>query len=578
MAMDGGMTRVARFGVAGSLVAGGLGFGAGLLAYGCSAPLPDLVADPMGLMSCAQTSAPWLYAAAGFALAGIVAGRTVVEREPKEPRYAKQVWSGISEACKAGLIPGPKDDITRARIFGKLPRAVPFLRPRPLAYCGDAPAMVAGANRSGKGAGVLVPTLLCYGQSAVVIDPKGELVWGDPAFGFPGTSGWRSTFSSIRYWCPTDRRSHRFNFVERCRDGDYEVRDLQNLMIRLVQISTRSTFWDKASVELMVAIALHLRRVPGADASLAGIHRFLSRGDEGVMEIMAENLHPVAMEAAASLFPAGPGGDEGDEMVRARSDVYRTARSYLWLFDDPVVAEMTSGQSQIDLGDLMCAPDPMTLYIRVPTSDDDRVSTLAHLLLSQLWRELAEYLDADSSGRPKLRRCLVLLDEFAGLGHMPDFERALPKLPGYGFDVLLAVQTLAQIDQLYGPDNAIVPNCHVLAVGAANDDRTLTRVETMIGTAPEIVPSETATRRRSDLFGWGASRTTGEHRNVRKILNAGELRTLPENQHIVLRIGYRPWKARKVRYYEERELKARLLPPEIPPPPTASGRAGIPGA
>jgi type IV secretory pathway TraG/TraD family ATPase VirD4 len=50
------------------------------------------------------------------------------------------------------------------------------------------------------------------------------------------------------------------------------------------------------------------------------------------------------------------------------------------------------------------------------------------------------------------------------------------------------------------------------------------------------------------------------------VLDPGAVRTLPENEELVLRLGFLPWRARKVRYDQEPDFKARLLPAVIEPP------------
>ena len=564
-----------RLALAAGAMALGVAGGVALPAHGCGVSPLDLIDMPtMG--ACIRAAPQWSYYGFISVMGGLVGGMVVsgiAGKRKTEPRWERPVWSDRKAALAAGLMLSKGDDVSRIRIVGKIAPEHWWQRPQFLAYCGDAHTLVAGANRSGKGRGILVPTLLSYAQSVMVIDPKGEFIWGDRKLKFPGTSGWRATFSKVVYFCPTDRRSAHFNFLKACRGGDKQVADVQSLILTIMKVANPN-FFDRTAWEYGVAVALHLLNFPGArDVSIAGMRDFLARGDEGAIEIIAENAHPVAVRIANSLFPAGVGGDEGDKMVSQRSDTYRTAGSYLWLWDDPVVAEVTSGECDFLPGDLMCLEQPMSLYIRNPPSDAGRIAKLIHLMISQTLKDLGEYLDTDSRGRKKNHRLLILADEYHGLGHMQDFAEKMPQIPGFGIECMLAVQTLNQIDEVYGDKNSVVENCDVFVTFAVSNDRVQRRIADMIGKAPEIRETESKTRSRS-----GQSVSSGESRAWQQVMDTGAIRMLPETDELVLKLGHLPWLAKKVRYDKEPDFKARLLSAVIEPPAAATAVAPAPQA
>lgn len=572
--------------VAGAMAAGVAG-GVALLSTGCGLPVSRFTEMPM-VGACVRFSPTSSYYGLMSVFAGFIGAigiSGVGGKKRTEARWERPVWSDRKAAATAGLMLGKGDDVSRIRIVGKVEPETWWHKPRFLTYCGEAHMLVSGANRSGKGRGILVPTLLSYAQSVMVIDPKGEFLWGQktPKFSWPGTSGWRATFSKVVYFCPTDRRSAKFNFLKACRPGDDQIRDVQDLVLTIMKVANPN-FFDRTAWEYGVAVALHLLNFPGAtNVSIAGMRDFLARGDEGAIEIIDAQAHPVAARIAGSMFPAGVGGDEGDKMVSQRSDTYRTAGSYLWLWDDPIVAEVTSGECDFLPGDLMCLDQPMSLYVRMPPSDAGRVAKLVHLMISQVLRDVAEYQDTDSRGRVKKHRLLILADEFHGLGHMPDFAEKLPQIPGFGIECLLAVQTLTQIDEVYGEKNSIIDNCDVFVTFASSNDRTLRRIAEMIGKAPELRDTESKTTSRT-----GQSTSSGESRAWQPVMDTGAIRTLPETDELVLRLGYLPWRARKVRYDREPDFTARLLPAVIeapvvahnptPPPPPPIAPQLVPSA
>jgi type IV secretion system protein VirD4 len=76
-------------------------------------------------------------------------------------------------------------------------------------------------TRSGKGVGLVIPTLLTWPYSTIVHDIKGE--------NFQLTSGWRERFGSVLLFDPTDLASAAYNPLLEIRKGDCEVRDAQNV-------------------------------------------------------------------------------------------------------------------------------------------------------------------------------------------------------------------------------------------------------------------------------------------------------------------------------------------------------------
>ncbi|TJV09968.1 MAG: conjugal transfer protein TraG, partial [Mesorhizobium sp.] len=108
-------------------------------------------------------------------------------------------------------------------------------------------------TRSGKGVGLVVPTLLSWTGSAIIHDIKGE--------NWQLTSGWRSKFSYCLLFNPTDPRSARYNPLLEVRKGPDEIRDVQNIADILVDPEgalERRNHWEKTSHSLLVGAILHV--------------------------------------------------------------------------------------------------------------------------------------------------------------------------------------------------------------------------------------------------------------------------------------------------------------------------------
>ena len=194
----------------------------------------------------------------------------------------------------------------------------------------------------------------------------------------------------------------------------------------------------------------------------------------------------------------------------------------------------------------------------MPPSDISRTKPLVRLVLNQIGRRLTEELHA----KDKNHRLLLMLDEFPALGRLDFFESALAFMAGYGLKSFLIAQSLNQIEKAYGPNNAILDNCHVRVAFATNDERTARRVSDALGTATEMRAMKNYAGHR--LSPWLGHLMVSRQETARPLLTPGEVMQLPSGDELVLVSGLSPIRAKKARYYEDRRFIARVLPPPSP--------------
>jgi type IV secretion system protein VirD4 len=228
--------------------------------------------------------------------------------------------------------------------------------------------------------------------------------------------------------------------------------------------------------------------------------------------------------------------------------------SFLGLYRDPVVAKVTH-RCDWRIRDLVEGDRPTTLYLVVPPSDISRTKPLVRLILNQIGRRLTEDLRA----KGKRRRLLLMLDEFPALGRLDFFESALAFMAGYGLKSFLIAQSLNQIERAYGPNNAILDNCHVRVSFATNDERTAKRVSDALGTATEMRALKNYAGHR--LSPWLGHLMVSRQETARPLLTPGEVMQLPPGDELVLVSGVPPIRARKARYFEDPRLTERVLAP-----------------
>lgn len=415
-----------------------------------------------------------------------------------------------------------------------------------LRHAGPEHVMAFAPTRSGKGVGLVVPTLLSWTESAVIHDIKGE--------NWTLTSGWRSTFSDCIRFDPTDARSPRYNPLLEVRRGGCEVRDAQNIADILVDPEgslERRSHWEKTGHALLVGVILHVLYAE-EDKTLAGCAKFLSdpgRTFAATLRLMMSTLHlgdrphPVVAQAARELQ---------NKSENERSGVLSTALSFLSLYRDPVVAEVTS-VSDWTVEGLVMGERPMSLYLACPPSDVSRTKPLMRLILNQIARRLTE-----QEPDPSRRKLLLMLDEFPALGRLDFFETALAFMAGYGVRAFLVAQSLNQIEKAYGPNNAILDNCHVRVAFASNDERTAKRISEALGTKTELRSQKNYTGHR--LSPWLPHMMVSRQETQRALLTPGEIMQLPATDGIVMVSGAPPIRARKLRYFEDGNFTARVLP------------------
>jgi type IV secretion system protein VirD4 len=176
------------------------------------------------------------------------------------------------------------------------------------------------------------------------------------------------------------------------------------------------------------------------------------------------------------------------------------------------------------------------------------------LILNQIGRRLTEDLHA----KGRRHRLLLMLDEFPALGRLDFFESALAFMAGYGLKSFLIAQSLNQIERAYGPNNSILDNCHVRVSFATNDERTARRVSDALGMATELRAMKNYAGHR--LSPWLGHLMVSRQETARPLLTPGEVMQLPADDELILISGCPPIRAQKARYYEDRQLRERVLP------------------
>jgi type IV secretion system protein VirD4 len=370
-------------------------------------------------------------------------------------------------------------------------------------------------TRSGKGVGLVIPTLLSWPASCVITDLKGEL-WAL-------TAGWRKRHANnrvLRFEPAAGNGSVTWNPLDEIRMGtDYAVGDVQNLATLIVDPDGKGleTHWQKTAQALLVGVILHAlykASTEGTPATLPAVDAMLADPARPVKDLWTEmttyahvdgSNHPVVGAAARDML---------DRPEEEAGSVLSTAKSYLALYRDPVVARNVS-KSQFKVRDLMNYDDPVSLYIVTHPNDKARLRPLVRVMVNMIVRLLADKIDFEN-GRPKAHykhRLLLMLDEFPSLGRLDILQESLAFIAGYGIKAYLICQDINQLKSRetgYGHDEAITSNCHVQNAYPPNRVETAEHLSKLTGQTTIIKEQITTSGGRAAALLGNVSRTQQE--------------------------------------------------------------------
>ncbi|WP_372785996.1 type IV secretory system conjugative DNA transfer family protein [Phenylobacterium sp.] len=483
-----------------------------------------------------------LAALSGAAMLGLV-----VLRSLRPPLYGTARWASEVEIRRAGLRANP--GILLGRRGGAL-----------LSFGGAEHVLLYAPTRTGKGVGVVIPNLLSWPDSVVVLDVKRE--------NWEATAGFRAAHGQqVLAFDPLEAegRTARFNPLGHIdRTDPFAVLDeLQKLAVMLFPAPHNADpFWAEAARTGLIGVGAYVADTPELPFSLGAIYAQLTEGDP-------RTRFPAILAARRKAGrPLSAGGESAlSDFCSASENTFAsikqtlTSRMNLWL--NPRVCAATD-VSDFDLRDLRAKR--ISLYLTVSPDNLARVAPLYNLLLQQL-------IDLNTRERPGNGRhqvpVLVLLDEFARLGHASVIAHGFSYVAGYGLRLLPVLQSPAQLRAEYGPDLAeeIIANCGVEIAFAPKELKIAQELSERLGV---YTYEGRSSSRPTGLAKGHRSRTESDQR--RPLMLPQELMQMPADRLIVLRAGMPAVRGRKIVYWRERAFRRRQTPaPVIPPHATVAG-------
>ncbi|MDA8093659.1 MAG: type IV secretory system conjugative DNA transfer family protein [Betaproteobacteria bacterium] len=535
------------------------------------------------------------FAACGWYL-GAKRARKSRDKLLKSDAHGSAHWAEADEIVNAGLLPDPKskakpENAHVCYVGGLLDekKRLHYLR-----HSGPEHVIAFAPTRSGKGVGLVLPTLLTWRGSTVVHDIKGE--------NWALTAGWRHSIGQrCLKFAPTlsDGTCCHFNPLNEIRVGtDKEVSDVQNIATMIVDPDGKglNDHWAKTGFALLVGSILHvlyareitsktLRAVANllSDPSVAAVDEIFEMmksyehdpaGRQGWVDLQGNRTttHPVVAQSAQEML---------NKADNEKSGVISTAMSFLSLYRDPVVAANIE-RSDFKIEDLMGDAKgeripPIALYLVVPPSDKDRLKPLIRLILNQIVRRLTESMEF-KDGRSVAgyqHRLLLMIDEFPSLGKLDIFAESLAYVAGYGMKMYLICQDTAQLYKEYTKDETIIPNCHVRVVYAPNKLETAEWLSKMLGKRT-LVTENTTFSYNGQFMPYQTGMSGGLQYQARELLTTEEVMSLRgptkdaqgniliPGDMITLVAGHAPIYGTQMLYFKDPtfDKRAKLAPPD----------------
>lgn len=523
--------------------------------------------------------------------------RALVTRRPRPTSFGSAKWATLQHLGENGVIG------SKGFMLGEF-RSTDATHA--LSYDGQRHLLTVAPTRSGKGVSSIIPNLLTYDGSALVIDPKGENALVTAYRRGSGSQGRRiaGLGQTVVLLDPWDIAASRLGSLSACfnpldwikADDPDAAENAFLLADALVPMDNadaegEARFWNEEAKALLTGVILYVATAP-AEAErrhLGRVRDILVQGDEALKETliaMYDHPHPVVRSTAARTADKDP---------KLRSSVLASAQSHTHFLDSP---RIRANLARSDFGFEALKTSRMTVYLILPA---DRLKTFDRWL--RLLIQQAITVNARNIEQQPEKPILFLLDEMATLGRLPTVEQAFGLMAGFGMQLWGIVQDLSQLARIYGETGwqTFISNSGVIQYFGSRDKMTAEYFSTLCGvTTIEVrnfswavgqvysyfTSSSSSPQGGSSSSGSSTSTSTtetvGTNEAQRQLAYPDELMVLKGHEQIVFVENLDPISGEKVVWYEHPALKGHGVnlhkKAEAPPAAATLPEAELPEA
>lgn len=483
----------------------------------------------------------------------------LAQARPRRALHGAARFATAAEVRRSGLLSGNAPGIIVGRYRGKY-----------LMLRGELSVMLSAPTRSGKGVGVVIPNLLRWPDSVVVLDIKGE--------NYDITAGYRRERGQAVYaFSPFDRqqRSHRWNPLTAVRSGSQRVTDLLHISQSFfpdARGSPSDIFFNAQARSMFLGLGL---LVLESDDLPHTVGEMLRQSSGNGCPIRDHIKHLTAARSRQGR-PFTRACQDALNRLLANGDgtlssIVATFCAPLTIFADDLVDAATSGDD-FRLEDVR--RKRMSIYVRIPPNRLEEARPLLNLFFSQLVSVNTEVMPREDAALKF--QCLLLNDEFTAMGHVGVITHAAAFLGGYNLRLLTIVQAMSQLDAVYGDKEArsFSTNHALQILYAPREQRDAEEYSAMLGQFTERATSRGRSRSLGARGSSSISTTDSDQR--RAVLLPQEIKELGEERLVVIMENCKPILADKIRYFRDEAFLARLSPPPTVPVIELKGQQQLP--
>ena len=443
--------------------------------------------------------------------------------------FGKAKWMSYFSAKKSGLL-NANGIIVGEKWFS------------PISIPGMEHTIVFAPSGSGKTTSIVIPNLLTWDESCVIVDVKLEL--------FEKTSGFREKNGhEVFLWNPgaKNNKTHRFNPLSLIStDKNKQIDDLYKIAQILIPDDGKTEqIWTAGPRNLFVGLGLYVLNHSDGPKTIGQILRTLTFSDD--FDSFVEEL--TSKEGIGSLCLSFLNSYINTPSV-TRGGIKASFESKLSLFNNPLVDAATS-ESDFNIQDLR--RKKMSIYVGITNDNLVRFSPLLNIFFEQV-------LSALTAEEPKkdepISVCLIL-DEFPALGKLEILKANIGLLRSYHIRALIIIQDIAQLREIYGRDGAnIFLNLKTKVAFSQNNYEAGEYISKLAGDT-----TTTSASKSGKEFSFFSKKSLTESFARRPLILPQEILCLNNERAIVLMEGKNPLIVNKIYWFKNKDLAARIVDP-----------------
>lgn len=380
--------------------------------------------------------------------------------------------------------------------------------------------MVVGGQGSGKSSSIAIPTLLNYNSSIFAIDIKGELSESSKSYRW-----------NMKVFDPLSEETPHYNPYAVFKKGD-KVQGAREIVNSIIPIGAneKDPYWKQSAQNLLTASILHYENEYKDFPTTCKI----------IMETPVNELIEILRNSPVNEVKLFVNQFVGADS-KLLASIYSTLANEIILFatDKDIMRALSANGNMISPRDLESYTD---IFIKISEDKLEQWKSLLNLMVSQF---LKSFEKREDKGDKKI---LFMIDEFARLGKVESITNGLATLRSKGVQIMLILQSLAQLDMIYGKDNrkVITDNCNYKIVLNASDVDTQEYFSKLVGTVEKIKKSSSVSR---NDFSVKANKGTSKTTEEKKIIKPEEFAYLEKPVVFTPKGFFRP---NKVKWYEDK--------------------------